>query len=79
MAFQAEPRGSRGLPCGGLAAGGFPAGNPRASRAPDHKRNATHCRALQPMALDQEERSQLGPKMLGTQTEVMSLTSTGGQ
>ena len=38
-------------------------GDPWTSPVPDHKRNIPHCRTMQPMALDQEERSQLGPKM----------------
>ena len=37
---------------------------------PGHKRNIADCRTLQLLALDQEERAQLGPKMLGTHTQV---------
>lgn len=37
---------------------------PRSSPVPDHKRNIGGRKMLQPMAMDQEGRPQLGPKML---------------
>ncbi|CAB1452086.1 unnamed protein product [Pleuronectes platessa] len=38
-----------------------------------------HGRTLQPMVLDQEERSQLGPKMLGTHTQIGSACGGRGE